>query len=93
MRWCEDVLLEEVPGAAGSVATSIATGAITAGAVLASGAAQLASATASAQRKVGMCNRGSDWSKMFNNHHTLVYQYRLCYTMALYCTGALYHVH
>ena len=25
------------------------------------------------------------------NHHTLVYQYRLCYTMSLYCTGALSH--
>ena len=23
------------------------------------------------------------------NHNTLVYQYRLCYTMPLYCTGAL----
>ena len=23
------------------------------------------------------------------NHHTLEYQYRLCYTMPLYCTGAL----
>ena len=23
------------------------------------------------------------------NHHTLVYQYRLCYTMPLYCAGAL----
>ena len=34
------------------------------------------------------CATGSDWSKRVN-HHTLVYQYRLCYTMSLYCTGAL----
>ena len=37
---------------------------------------------------LGMCNRGSDWSTRVN-HNTLVYQYRLCYTMPLYCTGAL----
>ena len=39
-------------------------------------------------REVGMCNRPSDWLKRVN-HHTLVYQYRLCDTMPLYCTGAL----
>ena len=40
------------------------------------------------EKKVGMCNQGSDWSKR-DNHHTLVYQYRLCYATPLYCTGAL----
>ena len=30
----------------------------------------------------------SDWSTRVN-HNTLVYQYWLCYTMSLYCTGAL----
>ena len=40
------------------------------------------------ERVVGMCTWGSDWSARVN-HNTLVYQYRLCYTMSLYCTGAL----
>ena len=30
----------------------------------------------------------TDWSTSVN-HNTLVYQYRLCYRMPLYCTGAL----
>ena len=30
----------------------------------------------------------TDWSNKVN-HNTLVYQYRPCYTMPLYCTGAL----
>ena len=38
--------------------------------------------------EVGMCNRPSEWSKTVK-HHILVYQYRLCYTMPLYCTGTL----
>ena len=42
---------------------------------------------AAAYRMVGMCNRGSDWSTRVN-HNTSVYQYRLCYRMPLYCTGA-----
>ena len=37
---------------------------------------------------VGMCNRPSDWSTRVN-HNTLVFQYRLFYTMPLYRTDAL----
>ena len=38
--------------------------------------------------EVGMRNRPSDWSTRVT-HNILVYQYRLCYTLPLYCTGAL----